>query len=187
MDRRIKYTQKIIIDTFINLLEKKELNHITVSEICQIADINRATFYRYYLDIYDLLNKIETKFLQELKDAINKEDTKRYTITTFSKQLLEVFLKNKDLVRVLFNSKNNAKFLNEILEIAYYHCKTIWQYESPSINDEDIEYATIFIFNGALGIINYWIQNDFDKVIDELTLLIEDISYNGISKFIYKK
>ena len=56
MDRRIKYTKKIIKETFINLLEKKDLNKITVSEICKIADINRSTFYRYYLDVYDLLS-----------------------------------------------------------------------------------------------------------------------------------
>ena len=56
MDRRTKYTKNIIKETFINLLEKKELNKITVSEICKIADINRSTFYRYYLDVYDLLS-----------------------------------------------------------------------------------------------------------------------------------
>ena len=33
MDRRTKYTQKIIKETFINLLEQKELTKITVSEI----------------------------------------------------------------------------------------------------------------------------------------------------------
>ena len=30
MDRRIKYTKKIIKETFLNLLEEKELNKITV-------------------------------------------------------------------------------------------------------------------------------------------------------------
>ena len=53
MDRRVKYTKMIIRETFINLLEKKNINKITVSEICKEADINRATFYRYYLDVYD--------------------------------------------------------------------------------------------------------------------------------------
>ena len=48
MDRRIRYTKKIIKETFLNLLEEKELNKITVSEICRISDINRETFYRYY-------------------------------------------------------------------------------------------------------------------------------------------
>ena len=58
MDRRIRYTKKIIKETFLNLLEEKELNKITVSEICRISDINIATFYKYYLDLFDLFDKI---------------------------------------------------------------------------------------------------------------------------------
>ena len=50
MDRRTKYTKKIIKDTLIKLLSEKEIKKVTVSEICAIADVNRATFYRYYLD-----------------------------------------------------------------------------------------------------------------------------------------
>ena len=53
MDRRIKYTKKIIKDCFFELLSEKDINKITVSELCNKADINRATFYRYYIDIYD--------------------------------------------------------------------------------------------------------------------------------------
>ena len=49
MDRRTKYTMKVIKDTFLNLLESKDISNITVTEICDIADINRGTFYRYYL------------------------------------------------------------------------------------------------------------------------------------------
>ena len=91
MDRRIKYTKKIIKDTFLSLLSEKDIKNITVSEICKIADINRATFYRYYLDVYDLLNKIQEEFVQELKNATTKEDN---NISTFSKNLLNVFLEN---------------------------------------------------------------------------------------------
>ena len=36
MDRRIKYTKKVIKDTFLELLEEKDINKITVSEICEI-------------------------------------------------------------------------------------------------------------------------------------------------------
>ena len=67
MDRRTKYTQKVIKETFINLLEEKEITKITVSEICKIADINRATFYRYYLDVYDLLSNIQKEMEKENK------------------------------------------------------------------------------------------------------------------------
>ena len=44
---------------------------------------------------------------------------------------------------------------------------------------------SIFIFNGALGIINYWVKNDFEQDIDYISNIIERLSYSGIKKFIY--
>jgi len=185
MDRRIKYTKKVIKDAFLELLEEKELKRITVSELCVKADINRATFYRYYLDIFDLFDKIQQDFVDELKDSINGNQH-RYTVASFCRGLLVVLLKEKKLAKIIFNRNNNLLFLNDILEIAYQNCYDNWKAECPDVFEEDVEYATLFMFNGALGIINYWIKNDFDKDIDEISELIENISYNGIRKYIYK-
>lgn len=186
MDRRIKYTKRMIKETFLSLLEKKDINKITVSEICTIADINRATFYRYYLDIYDLFDKIQEDFVEKLKISISTVDD-NFTIFSFSRGLLEVLLEEKELAKIIFNINNNLIFLNDILEIAYNNCYNNWKKDLPNTSDEDIGYAAIFIFNGALGIINFWIKNNFDKNIDEIALLIQNLSYSGIKKFIYNK
>lgn len=185
MDRRIKYTKKVIKETFLNLLEEKDIKKITVSEICELADVNRATFYRYYLDVYDLLDKIEDEFIEELKSALSSDNN--YTISSFSSDLLKVFLENKELVKILFNTNNNIYFLNNFLEIAYEKCKERWEKDLPEIKEEDINYASSFIFNGALGVINYWVKNDFNKDYKEIAQNIEQLSYFGTRKFIYKK
>lgn len=185
MDRRVRYTKKIIKDTFIELLSIKDIKKITVSEICKVSDINRATFYRYYLDVYDLLNKIQEDFIEELKSASNNSD--KYTVSSFSKELLNVFLDNKELVRILFNTNNNLYFLNDILSIAYEKCKIKWESDLSNLKEEDIEYASVFIFNGALGVINFWVKNDFDASVEEIANIIEQLSYYGTKKFIYKK
>lgn len=186
MDRRVKYTQRVIKETFIDLLEVKDIKKITVSEICEKCDINRATFYRYYLDVYDLLDKIEEDFVNEVK-AASLSNT-QYTVGSFARDLLNAFAKNKDLAKVLFYTNNNStNFLNDIMTLAYEKCKEKWQKDIPSLSDEDVEYATSYIFNGALGVINYWISNDFDKSVDEISQIIEQLSYFGTNRFIYKK
>ena len=187
MDRRVKYTKKVIKDTFIELVSEKDIKKITVSEICKKADINRATFYRYYLDVFDLLDSIKKEFESELKLAYTPKNETENTVLNFSKAMLNVFLKNKELVKLLFNTNNGLYFLNNILEIAYSRCKEKWEKDLPDILQEDMEYASIFIFNGALGVINFWVQNDFDKDIDEIANIIENISYYGTRRFIYKK
>ncbi len=58
MDRRTAYTRMVIKDSLMQLLEKKHLSEITVKELCELAQINRATFYRNYMDIYDVYEQI---------------------------------------------------------------------------------------------------------------------------------
>lgn len=187
MDRRTKYTKKTIKDTFLQLLADKDIKKITVSELCQKADINRATFYRYYLDVYDLLNSIQKEFELELKRAYAPKKEEDNTILNFSKALLTVFLENKELVKILFNTNNNIYFLNSILELAYERCKEKWEKDLPNIPEKEMEYASIFIFNGALGVVNYWVKNNFDKDINEISEIIENLSYYGTRRYIYKK
>lgn len=186
MDRRTKYTQQIISNTLIDLLEEKELNKITVSEICEIADVNRATFYRYYLDVYDLLEKIQTNFTNELITSYTQENITEYTVSNFAKALLRIFVENKKLVKILFNNKTTTNFLDDVLEVVYQTCKDKWEQDLPGISQEDIEYASIFLFNGALGVINFWIKNDFDKDVEEISHIIEQLAYFGLKKYIYK-
>lgn len=186
MDRRVKYTQKVIKDAFIKLLDEKDIKKITVSKICEIADINRATFYRYYLDVYDLLDKIQLELLEALKKEAYKDD-ETPTVFSFANDMLNVLLENKDLVATLFSTNNNIYFLYDFLEVAFEKFKELWAKDESNISNEKIEYATTFIFNGALGIINYWVINDFDKTPHELAKIIESLTYYGTSRFIHQK
>ena len=49
-DARVRFTRKIIQETFLDLLKDKPISKITVKEICDKAKINRGTFYKHYQD-----------------------------------------------------------------------------------------------------------------------------------------
>ena len=110
MDRRTKYTKKVIKDTFLNLLEKKDISNITVTEICDISDINRGTFYRYYMDVYDLLKNIEQEFIEEIKNSPSIENIVDHSIYSFTKGILSIFENNKKLVKILRDNQKIAFF-----------------------------------------------------------------------------
>lgn len=187
MDRRTKYTKKVIKETFIELLSEKEINKITVSEICTKSDINRATFYRYYVDVYNLLEKVQEELLEEFKNSYTNTDSSTYSIAYFTEAILDTCIKNKQLMKILFNTNNNIYFLNNFLEVVYEKCKLRWEKDVENITEEEIEYGAVFIFNGALGIINYWVKNDFLDSPTEIAKKIDTLSNYGIRKFIYKK
>ena len=184
MDRRVKYTKKVIKDSFLSLLEEKDISSISVKELCEIADVNRGTFYRYYEDIYDLLKKIEEEFIDEIKNSNSIVNMSEHSIYTFTKEILDIFENNKKLVRILFNADSNIYFLDDVLEIAYEKCIGNWDRNTDSDSYDELENSVVFIFNGALGVINYWVKNGFNIPSDILAKYIERICINGVKKYI---
>ena len=57
-DLRTKRTRKMILEAFINLVEEKGYEHVTVSDIASQAMINRATFYAHFKDKQDVYDYI---------------------------------------------------------------------------------------------------------------------------------
>ena len=51
-------TKTSIVDAFIQLLSKKTFEKITIKDITDLANINRATFYAHYDDKYQLFDEI---------------------------------------------------------------------------------------------------------------------------------
>jgi AcrR family transcriptional regulator len=184
MDRRVKYTKRVIKESFLSLLEDKDISNITVKELCEVADVNRGTFYRYYVDIYDLLKKIEDEFIDEIKNSSSMINMSEHTIYSFTKGILDIFEKNKRLVKILFNADSNIYFLDDVLEIAYEKCISSWENNNNSSDPNELENSVVFIFNGALGVINYWIKNDFNTSSSVLAKYIQKSCLSGVRKFI---
>lgn len=80
-DRRVIRTKKAILEAFYELLMKKKLSKITIKELCDIADINRKTFYTYYDSAYDLLAEIEDDIVNEVEIGIAKMKSTKSDIT----------------------------------------------------------------------------------------------------------
>ena len=69
-DARVRYTQKVLKDSLLQLLEKKPVNKITVKEVCELAELNRATFYAHYTDGFALLESIENEMLDGFEESL---------------------------------------------------------------------------------------------------------------------
>ncbi|MCM1084106.1 MAG: hypothetical protein NC393_14790 [Clostridium sp.] len=66
MDIRIIKTKNSIINAFLELRAKKEIEKITVKELCEKAMINKSTFYSHYTDIYDLSEFLENQIAAKI-------------------------------------------------------------------------------------------------------------------------
>lgn len=71
-DARVRYTRRVIQETFVELLREMPLNKVTVKEICRRGELNRVTFYLHYADPYDLMEKIEKGLLEQLEEYVEQ-------------------------------------------------------------------------------------------------------------------
>ncbi len=58
-------------DGFLDLMQQKPIQQITVKELCDHVDLNRGTFYLHYRDMYDLLDHIESEILEQFNEIIH--------------------------------------------------------------------------------------------------------------------
>ncbi|HJA12915.1 MAG TPA: TetR/AcrR family transcriptional regulator [Candidatus Mediterraneibacter merdipullorum] len=57
-DRRITKTKKSLKNAMIEMLDRKDFEHISITEVCRIAEVSRITFYSHYNDKYALLDDV---------------------------------------------------------------------------------------------------------------------------------
>lgn len=68
LDPRVKRTRGLILKSFGDLLAEKSFDSISVQDVTDKAQINRATFYKHFQDKYKLLDySISQMFMQEIE------------------------------------------------------------------------------------------------------------------------
>lgn len=148
-DARIRYTKLAIRNAFLNLLEKFTIEKITVAEICRTAEINRATFYRYYDNEYDLLSSLENEMFEEIKNSVYeyRTDIDKLTEIIFIK-----FSEQKELWTLLLSDHADLGFLSKIY--AFFDGYFL---KDDSTKEKELMYR--FLLYGYSGLFDYWVKN----------------------------
>ncbi len=66
-EKKRRETEKRIEDSLLQLMKEQTFETISIRQLIDLAEVNRSTFYRHYLDKYDLLEKIENRLLDDLQ------------------------------------------------------------------------------------------------------------------------
>lgn len=71
-EKKRRKTEKQIEDSLLQLMKEQTFETISIRQLIDLAEVNRSTFYRHYLDKYDLLEKIEDRLLGDLQTYYQK-------------------------------------------------------------------------------------------------------------------
>ena len=154
-DGRVRYTKMVIKESLLKLLTEKPIQKVTVTEICDLAEINRATFYTHYRDAFDLLEQIEDELFAELSATIIAEDQNPDRLT---KEIIRVIEGNIALCRVLFSENGDKMFLRRVVDSARERTVADWHQQYPHANQQKLDLLYTFIASGSVGMIEQWVR-----------------------------
>ncbi len=179
MSDKSNFTKKKLCDTFIELYSIKDLNKITIHDITSKAGYNRGTFYLYYKDIYDMLEKIEKSLIDKLMPNINIIITDKGLDLNelFINTMFKFYKENEKYVIPLMIK--DAKFSNSIKE----NLKNLIFNNINFVNSEYKEKAKYLIeyqSSAIVGIITLWYKEGKQIPLSALAQNIYSISKLGV-------
>ena len=180
-DRRVRRTRKILTQALTELLQVKQINEISVKELTDLADMNRGTFYLYYKDIFDMLEKIEDAMFERLNEIIALRDHEDVTVQA-RPILLDLFRfidENKEMCRVLLSPNGDMNFLHRLNEVVREKCLQYYQASGPDVSENEFDYRYSFVVFGCAGIIRAWVMRNCSESPEEMADLTSRIILSG--------
>lgn len=169
-DRRIRKTEKQLLEGLTVLMETKSINDITVRELTESVDINRSTFYLHYQDIYDMIEHTEDKLLQQFTRILGEPEMAAGCIGTSEKEehfkeimvsIFEFLKENKTVCRAFLGSNGDIRFLSKVTSIISDRIyMMIIPYVSTKYSDADIELVRNYFVSGCMGLARSWLNSD---------------------------
>lgn len=175
-DRRTLKTRKAIFEGLAELLTQKELRNITVQELSDRVDIHRVTFYKHFMDIYDVYEQLENVILTELGLLITEHGVK----TTFEVYpvVFRYIKEHSAYFKMIFSPHSTSTLYCKILKMVEGLNRVIWAERfGVDMNDGKIDSVIRYHSNGMLAIIAGWVLSDFVQSDDDI---IETLS--GLDK-----
>ncbi|MCR5121137.1 MAG: TetR/AcrR family transcriptional regulator [Ruminococcus sp.] len=184
-DRRTLKTRKSICDAFAELLAEKELHKVTVQEIADKADVNRVTFYKHYLDVYDLYDKIEEDVLVELGLLMLQLGELRSE--EFFSHLIGYISENKSIFKMIFSPNGTSRLrekFGKIMEGLFRQLLT--EQQDLDLNDSRTIFQSCYRTQGCIAVIEKWVRNDLAEPKEFIIKTISELDKNT-EKLITKK
>lgn len=177
-------TRQGFIDAFWTLYKEKGIEKITVSEITKISRNNRSTFYHYFLDVYDLLEHIENKLLEDMNRDLtsafgcvaDKISSSNDFKILFSR-ITPVFRKYEEMLFVLIGSHGDPNFSGMLRKRMK---ENLLAFQVLIDDTEHIDYIINFIYCSIIGMVGFWYERGHDISDEEFIKLVPNLTTYGV-------
>ncbi len=184
-DKRTLKTRRAITNALAQLLSEKELRKITVQEISDLADVNRVTFYKHYLDIYDLYEKMEKDVLSELGMLILKYQEN--DAENFAEEMVNYIFENPKIFKMIFSAHNTGVMRDKFEKMVEGLFRVIQSEKAGTdYSDNSLSYYCGYQANGCISVFEKWVNEGFKQSTDFIIKTITDLNLH-IDEYIFSQ
>ena len=159
VDVRIVKSKESLMSALIVLMGKKKLEELTISEICQEADVNRNTFYSHYSSVRELFEEMNGKYMEALFASAKVFDEPNDSTIKNLVNVLDKMKEKGNLTKIIFSESNSLKHLNTLLQILFPTSII----DNLKIENLSLDECHAFLIGGITSLILRWIENDFQE------------------------
>ena len=161
-DLRVVKTKRDIKSAMISLLNEKDFRDITVQNVLDRALINRATFYRYYKDKYDLADQLCASCLDGARKILDEQLNMRRPGGPIgaAQKLYDYMLCEKNTIDALSKVKTEKADLYESFRaLLKSSCLAFLNTNRPELSAEFTGYSAALYAAAVLTTIDWLAEN----------------------------
>jgi AcrR family transcriptional regulator len=179
-DRRVRRTLERIKRALISLLMEKDLKDITISELTELADINRGTFYLHYRDIAEVFSRVEDEVVEEFSRYIERYKGRPALLRMPALgDLIRYIAINEEICRALLRSRDST-FIARIIDLSRPTSKEEFLQYYRWWDEEMYHYYFDFICYGSIAILRRWLESGMKESAEQISLAMDKMISNCI-------
>ncbi len=167
-------TKKKIASSMVELVEKKPIDKITITDITVNCDMTRQVFYRYFVDKYDLINWM----YEEDCGSIIYTGEENFSLKSWIEYIIDILEDKKSFYVHAIQDDSSKTFENLILDKTRFYLKKIIEYKTATELTKQLEFLIEMTARGLVDMIIFEIEKEM-PVKKEILI---DWLMNGISK-----
>ena len=190
-DPRIIKTKRQIDRALIENLSEYPFQKITIDMICRTGMINRSTFYKYYVDKYDLLDKFLARQLSDFREhavvdfvLASPSSVGDAAYIEMFKSLAQYLYANRSTLKILWTAAIERQVYEEMILIIKDRILDLLFSSSAAYRKDDIYldlYAYLFASN-AMSLIHWWFRNENTVTLQDVMQIMTSNMQEGLFK-----
>lgn len=170
-------TKKKIASSMMDLLKKKPIDKITITDITVNCNMSRQVFYRYFVDKYELINWM----YEEDCGSVIYTGEEKFSLKSWIEYILNILEEKKNFYIHAIQNDSGKTFENIILNKTRFYLTNIIKYKTSSELTKQLKFLVEMTSRSLIDMIILEIQNEL-PVKKEILL---DWLINGIPKEIF--